>query len=231
VANATELQAHLEQRRASLHSLRTLARLRYQDSQESSSSRQALIIERPNHVRVEVLSLLGTVFLLTVNGPSLAAYIPDEKTVYRGAASPENLWRYTRLWMPIDDLVDLLLATPHFPPGGKQTVRLTEDGQQELIQTIPDGEISVRFSDTLLPASYERRRSDGTPLWQVHYEDYERIDHSDVARKIVVEVPRFSRTIQLTLSESEPNAVLDSQWFMLQTPAGNRTVDLDTVED
>ncbi|HVM95283.1 MAG TPA: hypothetical protein VMT89_02785, partial [Candidatus Acidoferrales bacterium] len=109
--SANELQGLLRQRRDALQSLRGLARLRYRDPHESGSARQAIVVQRPDHVRVEVLALFGTAFLLVADGNAISAYVPDERTLYRGPATPENLWRYTRLWLPIEDLVDIVLAT------------------------------------------------------------------------------------------------------------------------
>src|SRR5205823_5234338 len=102
--STTDLQATLAARRDAVRSLRALARLRYRDPAESNSSREAIVVARPDRLRVEVLSVFGSVFVLTADDGALTAYARQEDTVYRGQASPENLWRYARLWLPVADL-------------------------------------------------------------------------------------------------------------------------------
>ena len=114
--SGVELDAALAARRYAVQGLRALARLRYTDGADTASARQAVVVERPDRVRVEVLSMLGAVFLLVTDHGQLTAYVRDEHTVYRGAASPQNLARYARIGVPIDALVDLLLATPSAGP-------------------------------------------------------------------------------------------------------------------
>src|SRR5262245_32752525 len=110
--SAGDLESALTARRDAVRSLRALARLKYRDPTESNTSREAIVVARPDRLRIEVLSLFGSVFVLTTDAGALTAYARQEDTLYRGQASPENLWRYARLWLPVADLVDLVLGTP-----------------------------------------------------------------------------------------------------------------------
>lgn len=229
---AAELTSSLTQRREQLHSLRALARLRYTDPKESNSSRQALIVERPGRVRVEVLSLMGAAFLLTADDTTLVAYVPGERTVYRGTASPENLWRYTRLWMPVRDLVDVVLGTPDVSADATGNVTFEPESGRIRLQHIADeGEAAVWFSTDGLPVAAERRSRNGVVLWQTRYGGYEAHDGITVATQIALELPRFSRTMELSLAEIELNPKLDSRLFALQPPQGSQVVNLDQVVD
>lgn len=230
--DAAELCTVLQQRRDKLHGLRALVRLRYRDPEESHSSRQALIVERPSRVRVEVLSLLGTAFLLTADDSQLVAYSPSERTVYRGTASPENLWRYTRLWMPVADLVDIVLATPAVTTANAGTVSFEpQSGEVRLQHQGEEGEAEVGFSQEGLPVSAQRRGRNGRVLWNVRYQSYEVHTGLPIATQIALDLPQFSRTIDLSLSEIEINPALDARLFALQTPAGSRVVNLDQMVD
>lgn len=230
--DAAELCARLQARRERLHSLRALVRLRYSDPEESHSSRQALIVERPSRVRVEVLSLLGTAFLLTADGTQLTVYAPNERTVYRGTASPENLWRYTRLWMPVGDLVDIVLATPPVAAETASGVSFEpQSGEIRLQHRAEEGDAAVGFSEEGLPVSVQRRGRNGSVLWNARYGAYETHAGLPIATEIALELPQFSRTIDLSLGEIEINPALDARLFALQTPAGSQVVNLDQGVD
>jgi len=108
--SAAELEAALAARRAGVRSLRALAHLRYRGPEGADTSREAIVVARPDRLRVEVLSVFGSLFVLTADDGALTAYARQEGTVYRGQASPENLWRYARLWLPVNDLVDIVLS-------------------------------------------------------------------------------------------------------------------------
>ena len=110
--SAAQLEGALASRREAVHSLRALARIRYHDPDESRSSRQAIVVARPDRLRLEVTSLFGSVFVLTTDDGALTAWARQENTVYRGQASPQNLWRYVHVGLPVSELVDIVLGTP-----------------------------------------------------------------------------------------------------------------------
>jgi outer membrane lipoprotein-sorting protein len=227
---AADLEASLRQRREAVSSLRALARLRYHDPHESSSSRQAIVVQRPDHVRVEVLSLLGAVFLLTADGDTLTAYVPGERTVYRGPATPENLWRYTRLWLPVEELVDIVLGTPSVPVDPRGRVGFdSATGWIRLQHDTGHGTQAIWFGDGQLPVAAERRDAEGTLTWQTRYAGYAERDGLAVATHVDLELPRWSRTMELDFEDVDVNPAVDRALFALQPPPGSKLVNLDSV--
>ena len=229
---AADLEAALTQRRAALQSLRALAQLRYRDPTESSSSREAIVVARPDHVRVEVLSLFGSLFVLTADGTTITAYARDEDTLYRGSASPEHLWRYTRLWMPVQELVDIVLGTPPVPTAKRGHVSFESDtGWIRLQHDLAPGSQAVWFSDTDAPVAAERRGADGEIQWHSTYGMYE--DHAGIpiATRIGLEMPAWSRSVDLALRDLDVNPSLDDSIFALQAPPGSKVVQLDQTAD
>ena len=219
----------LRQRRDALQSLRGLARLRYRDPHESGSARQAIVVQRPDHVRVEVLALFGTAFLLVADGNAISAYVPDERTLYRGPATPENLWRYTRLWLPIEDLVDIVLATPRMAADAATTVSLdATDGKVSLQGQTTAGTQLVWFGDRQEPVASEDRDANGEVRWQAHYSNYESRDGLAVATHILLQLPRWERTMELDLQDVDVNPSLDGALFALQPPPGSKLVNLES---
>jgi outer membrane lipoprotein-sorting protein len=225
---AEELAESLAQRRQAVQSVRGLAHMRYRDGTQSTSSRQAVVVERPDRLRVEVLSALGSVFVLTTDNGALTAYARSENTVYQGVASPENLARYAGLGMPVAALVDLVLGTP--PPSQSDGATVGFDpntGWIGLSESVPDGLRVTWFSQAHVPVLVEQRDGDGTVLWRARFGNHE--DHAGllVATSIGLEVPSASRAVEITLEGVDVNPQIDESLFALQPPPGSKVVPLD----
>ena len=230
--SVADLEAVLQTRRDSVRSLRALAVLRYRDREESNTSREAIVVARPDRLRVEVLSLLGSVFVLTADNGALSAYARQDGTVYRGSASPENLWRYARLDLPVSEVVALVLGTPPGPVGGRAQVSFDETvGWIELSQPSPAGAQVVWFSDPLLPVAAARRDPAGQIEWRATFSDYEEYAGIAIATHIAIEWPTWQRSMEVRLQDVEVNPVLAASVFALQTPPGSKVVQLDPVAD
>lgn len=229
----SEVAAAFAERGKFLRSLRALAKLRYTDPHERYSSRQAIAVARPDRVRVEVTTMLGTAFVLAARDRRLTAYWPEENTAFEGLATPEHVWRYTRLWMPLETLVELLLAVP--AAGRAEPTRCPEENTPYVCvrQTSAGlGAIVVALDARGLPVEVEERGAvDGTVLWRARYLDYTQDTVPPAAEHIVIDVPRYHRSVTLQLSEIEVNPPLGDDVFALGLPAGVRLVDLDEQED
>src|SRR5204863_3513890 len=89
--SAAELLETLAARRAAVTSLRSRARLR--SGLSGVWIREALLVRRPDAVRVDVLSPFGLALAVGVRGDLLWAYPPARGTRYEGPATPANMVR------------------------------------------------------------------------------------------------------------------------------------------
>jgi hypothetical protein len=226
--SAEELTDALTQRRQAVHGVRGLARLRLRDGSQTNSSREAIVVERPDRLRVEVLSTLGSVFVLTTDNGALTAFARNENTVYHGAASPENLARYAGLGLPVSALIDLVLGTPPPSQSPRGTVGFDpQTGWTGLAETVPDGLRVTWFSTALVPVLVEQRDGKGEVLWRASFGEYEAHGGLLVATHIGLEVPASSRGIEIILENIDVNPALEDTLFALQTPPGSRVVSID----
>lgn len=216
----------LAARRAAVRSLRAWARLSYVSPEESRRAKQLLVAERPDRLRMELLSPLGAMFVLAAADGALAAYARSESTVYRGAASAENLQRYIQVDLPIDTAVDLLLGSP--PLDAELGGIVSADGSTVKLWQEDGEEISVAwFTPGLEPVRCERQDADGRVILRAAFDDYATIDGARIPTKLGIELPQTQRRIDIELSDTEINPPLPETVFALQTPAGSREVDLD----
>jgi outer membrane biogenesis lipoprotein LolB len=214
-------------RRAALRSLRAWARLAYESPEESHKAKQLLVAARPDRLRLEIFSPFGAVFVLAAADGALAAYDRGAATLYRGAASADNLRRYTQIDVPVAGAVDILLGTPPIDAADPGIISL-DDGAIELWRGAADGGARVAwYSPALLPLRYEERDRDGRVVLRAAYDAYTTVDGVPVASGLHIELPPSQQRIDITLSDVEVNPALPDAVFALPTPDGTVVVNLD----
>ncbi|MBX3025099.1 DUF4292 domain-containing protein [bacterium] len=225
--DATAIVAADATRRAALRGLRAWARLSYQSPDASQRAKQLLVAERPDRLRLEIFSPFGAVFVLAAADGALTAYDRGARTVYRGAASADNLRRYTQMDLPVAGAVDLLLGTPPLDAAAPGVVSL-DGGAIELWRGTADGGARVVwYAPSLLPLRYEERDRDGRVHLRAVYDGYAAVDGIDVATQLRLELPQSQQRIEIALSDIEVNPTLGNGVFALQTPDGSAVVELD----
>jgi len=224
----SEVIRAMETRRDAIQSLRAVARMRYTSPNESRKAKQIIVAERPDRLRLEVLSPFGTVFVLAASDGTLAAYSRDEGAVYRGAASPENLARYAGVDLPVATAVDLLLGTPPLDRGAEGVVSRSADGV-EFWQSSRVGAQVTWFTPLLEPIRYEQRDGDGYVRLRATFDSYASVDGTRLPTLVALELPRSRERIEIALRDPEINPVLAKGVFALETPPGSREIELDRV--
>lgn len=228
-----ELLAPIVTRRAQVTSLRGLARIVYKDSAEKGTARQAVAVAAPDRFRLELFSPIGIAALVTTDGQTLAAYLPQEKTIYRGAASPLNAARFLRVMLSASQVTSLLLGLPLLPldaDGG--TVRL--DSQEEmyvLTLPVPGGGIQIFTFDRkmLHLVKWEVQTADGHSLARMTLADYRTAQGQTFPFEIMLADLQGNQEATIYYEQLELNPSLPSALFTLAAIAGVQETNLDTV--
>ncbi len=223
--SAAELVTRLEQQRAARVSLRALARFVYDGPDEHRRARQVVLVQRPERLRIEVLSPLGTVFVLTADNGALAAYVRSEATVYRGRASRANLQRYARVDLSVADAVDVLLGTPPLGDGRNDEVSFDPTSDTIQLSSAADASAHVIAFDRALRAVAIETHDAGEVRWRAEFSAF--AAPAEVPTTIVIALPPQQQRLTLELQEVEVNPAIDAALFTLATPAGAREVALD----
>lgn len=223
-----ELHAIVSSRRESVTALRALARVRVKDPDGTIASREAIIVERPARLRVEVLSAFGAVLVFTVDDGQLRAYNSSEDALYAGAASPENLARYAGVGLAPTQLVDLLLGTPPDAPGVTGEVAVDPgSGWIALTQPMAGGSRITWFTGARVPVAVEDRDDSGSVLWRASFDDHEARGGVSLPTRIILEAPPLGRAVDIALNDLDVNPQLAPGAFALKTPPGIRVVSID----
>lgn len=224
----SELVDSLLARRAAIRGLRALARTTYTAPSESRGVRQLIVVERPDRLRLEILSPFGVAFVLTTADGALSAYDGDEGTFYRGAATAENLARYTQVGLPAQVAVDILLGTPPFAQSGSGVVS-SDAGRIKLWQETGSRVHVTWFTETLEPARYEQRDDEGHVLIRASFAEFAELERLRVPTRLAIDLPASQQRIDIALREPELNPPVPDSIFALAMPPGSTVVDLDRV--
>jgi outer membrane lipoprotein-sorting protein len=230
IPTVAEAEADLVARRQALHGIRALAHMKYRDADSSGSAREAIVIARPDRLRVEVLSMFGAQFVLTTAGGRLTAYAPRESTVYSGAATAANLAQYARMPFTVDEIIDVVLATPARPSGVVSSIGFDPAAESvRLTWRAPDFERNVWLSTPGLPTATEERGPDGQLLWRATYGGFEPHAGIPLATRVALQVVPLTLQVELSLNDLDVNPVVSDQLFALSAPPGARVVRLDAA--
>lgn len=207
-ATADELLELLALRRGAVTSLRARARLKA--GLRGAWTRQALLVQRPDSVRIDVLSPFGLALAVGVRDALLWAFPPSEATRYEGAATPENLRRVLGAPVSVPDVIDVLLGLPPArTPIGPATVTSAPAGGIALRLPLADGEQTIWFAgESLTVVRAEERRGEAPALRVVFGE------HEDGFPRALDLDAADGTEARLRYETVEPNAALDPSLFV-----------------
>ena len=185
--------------------------------------REALLVRRPDDVRMDVLSPFGLALAVGTDGTLLWAYPAGEGTRYEGPATPANIARFLGTSGSVRDLVDILLGLPPARTPTAPAELHVAGGTYELVVPFAEGVERSRFAgDTLELAGAEETRADGDAL-RVAFSDYrDGFPHA-------IEVASSGRNAHATLvyDAVELNPALDATLFA--PPPAGRVLPLDAA--
>jgi len=229
--SAENLLGGVDQRSASLRSFRALADMHYVGPKDKLAVKEIVAIERPDRLRIEMMSAFGVALQIASDGARLSAYHRGEQTYYRGKATPDNLARFTRLDLALRDVADLLIG---LPPGrhrlGRPSIAFEPpQGFWRVTTALADGGSQTMWfdPDTLFAVRAEEADRSGTVLYKAAYSNYTTVSGVAIPREVRFEVPEQSAKIDLRYSDISLNGDLPPELFSFAPPAGAKVVDLD----
>ncbi len=227
----SQLLSSLAAQRQGVTSLRGLARVVYTAPQEKGTSRQAIAVATPDQFRLELFSPVGMVLLTACDGQVLAAYNPQEKILYRGAATPVNIARFIRIPLTARDITSLLLGLPVLPARAQVRSAQTdpETGEPQLTVVSMQHEIHTLWFNRqqLWLTRWEVRAPDGTLLAQMIFADYRKVDGHYFPFEIVLSDAQNKQEASIHYERVELNQPLPDSLFTLGPIPGVQEVDVD----
>ena len=223
---AQELAQSLIRKNSELKSLRTLAGVYYSGTEGKQSFQEVVLVQRPDRLRLETLSPLGALLILTASGDEMAGFHTREGVFYRGKSSIENLYRYTQIPLSVGEMTSVLMGLPpvageaEWKNDGPSIVRDLRAGWKEAITFHPS---------QLLPIRWQRLNPEGKVEMSARFSDFTDTPAGPFPLKIVIEAPTPQRRLEITYKEPELNVDLASTLFVQQKPENAREVPLDSL--
>ena len=166
---AGELIKSLTQRQEQLRSVRALARVDYAGPKGKNGFQEAILVQRPNRLRLETLSFLGSILIVTVNDKEIVGYHPREGVYVRGQRSKANIVRYTQIPLELDEITTLLVGLPPVNPAAPSR----QEGNSLVFSDNGQKKDAVTFElSQPVPTKWERFNSAGSVELKVQFTDY-----------------------------------------------------------
>jgi len=220
------LLAGFARRMELLQSLRSPYRVRYRNRQERGGFHGAILVRRPDGLRLETLSLVGALLVLTADGDEVMAFLPREKVILRGKSSKANLLRFTRIPLGLNELTSLLLGLPPVKVEGAW------DGNGSTFERgLPGGggERVVLDSASGLPLQWQRTGPGGVEGLTANFSEFFETGAGLFPSKIALLHGPGESSWEIRYREPDVNVDMPRSLFVQQTPGAVRELPFESL--
>jgi len=223
---AAQLREALAQRQEQFHSLKAAARVNYSGPDGKSGFDEAVFVQRPDRLRLETLSLLGTLLVVTANNKEIIGYDPRGGIYVRGQGSKANLLKVTKIPLELDEMTALLLG---LPPVDARTP--AQQNGNTLIFASPSGrKDTISFeSNQPVPTKWERVDARGQIELIASFADYVQTPAGLFPSKILIESPQQNKRLEIRFQEPELNVAIPNDLFSQQKPANVKEYPIEAL--
>jgi hypothetical protein len=220
---AEKLAAILSRRDQEFKSLRALASVYYRGPEGRQGFQEAVLVQRPDKARLETLSGLGAILVVTVNADQIAGFHPREGVFVRGKSSKENLFRYTRMPLELHEMTRLLLGLPpvtvsaDWKIAGSSLYRDLNGQRKEVVAFDLTREIPIRWY---------RLGPDGSAELSAAFDNF---TPGLFPAKIILEAATQQRSLEIAYQEPEVNVELPLSLFVQEKPPNAKEVPIEAL--
>ena len=221
-----ELIQSLIQRSGELRSLRALAKVYYSGADGKGGFQEVILVQRPDRLRLETLSPMGAILIVTADADEIAGFEPREGLFYRGKSSRQNLYRYTKIPLALGELTAVLMGLPPFASQGPWS----NDGHS-IVRDLGGGwnEAITFHPSQWLPARWQRSNPEGNVELSAEFSDFSSTAAGTFPLKIVLNAPPQQRRLEIQYQEPELNVDLSPVLFVQEKPENAREAPLDSL--
>jgi outer membrane lipoprotein-sorting protein len=205
----------LAERRQTIRTVRGFAQIAYESGGENLGARHAVLVRRPDHFRLEVLSPFGALAVIASDARELVVYARREAKIYRGAATAASVAAYTQVPVDVADVAAILLGTPpERTAAGPATVAPDEAaGAFKLVVPLAEGRELVWFDpESLVPVASETSLA-GRAKLRVAFGEYQTVGSSFFPHAIDMRVEPGDRVVRVRYSSPSLNTDIADTLF------------------
>jgi hypothetical protein len=221
-----ELKQILAHRVREFRSLRSLATVSFRGTEGRGSFEEAVVVGRPNRLRLETLSAFGALAVVTVNGSEIAGLHPREGLFVRGKATKANLMRYTRIPLELSEITALLMGLPPVDPDTSWEI----SGNTMTRTFAAGGKETISFdSNVKLPVKWERSGPGGAGQLSALFADFSSAPPGLFPLRITFEARAEETRLEIRYREPEINVELAPDLFTQQKPAQAKEIPIESL--
>lgn len=222
-----QLIASITQRSKEFRSVRALAQVDYAGPEGKHGFQEAVLVQRPDQLRLETLSYLGAILIVTANAKEIIGYHPREGVFVRGDRTKENLRRYTQIPLDLEEVTRLLLGLPPV----QLSAPWTQEGNALIFSPNSGKRDVVTFeAQQPVPTKWERFNHDGKIELSASFGDYISTPAGLFPSKIHFEARLQNiMTLEIHYQEPELNAALPADLFSQQKPPNAQEVPIEAI--
>jgi hypothetical protein len=225
---SAKLIESLKQRMERFRSVRALAQVDYAGPEGRHGFQEAVIVQRPNRLRLDTLTFLGAILIFTANENQVIGYHPREGVYVRGRPTKENLRRYTQIPLELEEVTKLLTGLPPVDAGASWK----QDGNMLSAPSSGRGRDVLSFaSHEPVPSKWERFNNDGNLELSAQFLDYTSTPAGLFPLSLILEAHGQKRKMTLRYKEPEVNPDIPPEQFTQQIPAHFKEVPIEAVGD
>lgn len=179
----------------------------------------ALVMKRPSHLRLEILSLIGSPdFYFVASAETMRVFVPSRMELYVGKPSRANLKKFLPWSAGIEDMVMMLTGT--YPALQEENVSYQEylEGNQRRIEMrAPSGEFQIVWrnkNDKLL--KFARLNANNETLYTAEY-SYKN-EETVFPAKVVIHMNAGSTSLSVNYLDVKIEKTSDLSVFDLIVP-------------
>jgi outer membrane lipoprotein-sorting protein len=212
---AAQIIDAINQRQVQFRTLRALARVDYSGPDGKQGFQEAVHVQRPDRLRLETLSMLGAILIVTVNDKEIVGYHPREGLFLRGERTKQNLFRYTQIPLELDEITMLLVG---LPPVDAESAWREEGGGLVFSANGRKRDLVVFDTEQAVPTRWERFDDYGAVALSARFSDYKNTLQGLFPTRIFIEAPPEGKKLDIRFEEPELNAALSADLFFQQKP-------------
>ncbi len=228
------LLAGLAARRRAITTLRGIAHISYESADEKVGSRHAVVVAPPDRFRLEILSPLGALAVVTANERELAVWVRRDHRTYRGPASAASIGAWVGVPLRVADVVAALVGLPpERRATGTATVGFDDDaGMVRVHVPIAGGGQDLWYSgDPLLPAATETTLPEVGQVLRVAFAEYRTIGGISMPLDVDLRLEPAGRRVRIRYEPPTLNGSVRDDLFAFPVQDGVQEMSLDRYSE
>lgn len=216
----------MKQRSDKFRTLRALVQVDYAGPEGNHGFQEAVIVQRPDRLRLETLTLLGAILIFTANDKEMIGYHPREGVFVRAQPTRDNLRRYTQIPLELQEVTMLLMGLPPVDLSASleqqgNTLIFSSKGRKR--------DVLVFQSHQPVPTKWERFNDDGNIEFSAEFSDYVASASGLFPCAIVAQAHGQKKSVSIRYKEPDFNATIPPEQFTQQVPPHAKEVPIEAI--